>query len=66
MELPEKKEGKYGILKNQKNTFTLGEVEFILYIGGGQIKLRKWMSEEKMVIVLEGIKEQKFIAEICR
>lgn len=30
------------------------------------MKLRKWTSEEKMAIVLEGIKGQKSIAEICR
>jgi len=29
------------------------------------MKLRKWTSEEKMAIVLEGIKRQKSIAEIC-
>jgi len=30
------------------------------------MKLRKWSPEEKMAIVLEGIKGQKPIAEICR
>jgi transposase len=30
------------------------------------MKLRKWTSEEKMAIVLEGIKGQKSVAEICR
>jgi transposase-like protein len=30
------------------------------------MKLRKWMSEEKMAIVLEGLKGQKPITEICR
>ena len=36
------------------------------HFGGGRMKLRKWTSEEKMAIVLEGIKRQKSIAEICR
>lgn len=30
------------------------------------MKLRKWTGEEKMAIVLEGIKGQKSVAEICR
>jgi len=30
------------------------------------MKLRKWTPEEKMAIVLEGIKGQKSGAEICR
>jgi len=30
------------------------------------MKLRKWTSEEKLAIVLEGIKGQKSAAEICR
>ncbi len=30
------------------------------------MKLRKWTSEEKMAIVLEGLKGQKSVAEICR
>lgn len=30
------------------------------------MKLRKWAAEEKMAIVLEGIKGQKSVAEICR
>ncbi len=30
------------------------------------MKLRKWLPEEKMAIVLEGTKGQKTIAEICR
>lgn len=30
------------------------------------MKLRKWTPEEKMAIVLEGIKGQKSVAEICR
>ncbi len=30
------------------------------------MKLRKWQSEEKMAIVLEGLKGQKSITEICR
>jgi len=30
------------------------------------MKLRHWTPEEKMAIVLEGIKSQKSVAEICR
>jgi len=30
------------------------------------MKLRKWTVEEKLEIVLEGLKEKKPIAEICR
>jgi len=30
------------------------------------LKLRKWTAEEKMAIVLEGIKGERSIAEICR
>jgi transposase-like protein len=30
------------------------------------MKLRKWTVEEKMAIVLEGLKGQKTLAEICR
>ena len=30
------------------------------------MKLRKWSSEEKMGIVLEGQRGQKSVAEICR
>jgi len=30
------------------------------------MKLRRWTAEEKMAIVLEGIKGQKSVAEICR
>ena len=30
------------------------------------MKLRKWSSEEKMAIVLEGLKREKSVAEICR
>jgi transposase-like protein len=38
----------------------------MLALGGGMVKLRKWTLEEKMAIVLEGIKGQKSVAEICR
>ena len=31
-----------------------------------KIKPRKWTAEEKLEIVLEGLKEKKPIAEICR
>jgi len=30
------------------------------------MKLRKWTVEEKMAIVLEGLRGQKTLAEICR
>ncbi len=30
------------------------------------MKLRKWSAEEKTAIVLEGMKGEKSIAEICR
>lgn len=30
------------------------------------MKARKWDSEEKLAIVMEGIKGQKSVAEICR
>lgn len=30
------------------------------------MKLRKWTAEEKMAIVLEGLKEKRSVAEICR
>jgi len=30
------------------------------------VKQRKWIAEEKVAIVLEGLKGQKTIAEICR
>ena len=30
------------------------------------MKLRKWTAEEKMAIVLEGIKGQRSVADICR
>ena len=30
------------------------------------MKQRKWTAEEKVAIVLEGLKGQKTIAEICR
>ncbi|MDD8020931.1 MAG: hypothetical protein PHU81_07095 [Acidobacteriota bacterium] len=29
------------------------------------MKLRKWRSEEKMAIALEGLRGQKSVAEIC-
>lgn len=30
------------------------------------MKLRRWTPEEKMAIVLEGLKENRSVAEICR
>ena len=30
------------------------------------MKLRRWTPEEKMAIVLEGLKEKRAVAEICR
>lgn len=30
------------------------------------MKTRKWTSEEKLAIVMEGLKEKKSVAEICR
>ncbi len=30
------------------------------------MKSRKWTAEEKLAIVIEGLKEKKSIAEICR
>lgn len=30
------------------------------------MKARKWKSEEKLAIVLEGVKERRTVSEICR
>lgn len=38
----------------------------MLVVGGELMKLRKWTAEEKMAIVLEGLRAQRSVAEICR
>jgi len=37
-----------------------------LETGGGGMRKRRWTAEEKLEIVLEGLKERKSVAEICR
>jgi transposase-like protein len=35
-------------------------------LGGCKLKQRKWQIDEKLAIVLEGIKQTKSVSEICR
>lgn len=53
------------------NSGQIESVEFKLIHGkntniGGSMKTRKWTTEEKLAIVMEGLKEKKSVAEICR
>lgn len=61
-----KRRGNMGVneysLRNSWEGECLLELDFILSIGNKSMKLRKWTAEEKMSIVLEGLKGKKSVA----